>query len=267
MNNTQHALDEAISTLTLIATPRRPDGTYNRDRAACEALARETLAKIDRTMGTSPVEPQSVQTAVPASSAPASLAPSESVSTPVAAASEGAASVVASACTSPSVQSGNTFIVNSDGACKGNPGPAGWGISVQDANGTLLWGEGRFLCKQTNQIAELMGALEGLRRTPVGAKVTLISDSQYVLKGLNEWRHGWIRNGWKTFSKAPVKNKELWVALVEEADKRKVTVQWVRGHSGDPMNELCDHLANRAVAERSHVVASLADAQSFIANL
>jgi ribonuclease HI len=107
---------------------------------------------------------------------------------------------------------------------------------------------------QTNNVAELTAAVEGLVRTPEGAAVELITDSQYVQKGIVEWRHGWEKNNWITSGKEPVKNKELWQRLLALADKRRVSVTWVRGHSGHVLNERCDKLANKAVAERAVLV-------------
>jgi ribonuclease HI len=102
----------------------------------------------------------------------------------------------------------------------------------------------------TNQIAELTGALEGLRLTPGGAKVLLVSDSQYVLKGLSEWREGWERRGWRNAKGDPVANAELWRELFKLADARDVEVQWVKGHSGHPENERCDALVGLALSSR-----------------
>jgi len=207
------ALAETQSALELIATPQRPDGTYNRDRRACEQLARETLAKV-KTLMTPP--------------APAAAVAPESTGT-------------------------GPFVVSTDGACKGNPGPSAWGVIVID-NGAEAFAGGGYIGVQTNNIAELTAAIEGLKRVPEGAAVELITDSQYVEKGMTTWRFGWERNGWKTSTKEPVKNKEHWQQLLALADKRKVTLTWVRGHNGHPLNERCDALANKAVAERAELV-------------
>lgn len=106
-----------------------------------------------------------------------------------------------------------------------------------------------FLGRKTNQVAELTAAREALSRTPVGCAVTLVSDSQYVLKGISEWRKGWERRGWVNAKGEPVANQHLWQALFKEVDARKVAVKWVRGHSGDTYNEMCDQLANLAIDE------------------
>jgi ribonuclease HI len=99
----------------------------------------------------------------------------------------------------------------------------------------------------TNQIAEIRAAIEGLARTPEGAEVELVSDSQYVLKGLSEWRAGWERKGWRNSKGEPVANLELWKQLFALADKRKVLTRWVRGHNGDFHNEQADQLAVAAL--------------------
>lgn len=206
------ALAETESALELIAAPQRADGTYNRDRRACEELARETLAKVR-----------------------AMLAPPAPVTATAA------------------VTGSGPFVVATDGASKGNPGPAAWGVIVVGA-GVEKFAGGGYLGEQTNNYAEISAAIEGLARTPEGAHVELVSDSQHVLKGVSEWRAGWERNGWRTSAKEPVKNKELWQRLFALADKRVVTVKWVRGHNGHPLNERCDALANKAVAERAQLV-------------
>lgn len=210
--NMSAALLAAQAALELISAPVRPDGTYNRDRHACELLARGALDRMTELL--SPVKAPAV----------AQLG-----------------------------MGSGKFVVSADGACKGNPGPAGWGVVVLDGNEEKFAGGG-YIGVQTNNIAELSAAIEGLARVPEGAQVELISDSQLVLKGMTEWRAGWERNGWKTSAKEPVKNKEYWQKLFALADKRKVTVQWVRGHSGHPLNERCDALANKAVAERAELV-------------
>ena len=208
------ALLSAEAALELIAAPARADGTYNRDRRACEQLARDALAKIQALRNPKPV------------------------------AAEAAAAPVAG--TGP-------FVVSTDGASKGNPGPAAWGVIVID-NGVEKFAGGGYLGSQTNNVAEMTAAVEGLLRTPEGAMVELITDSQYVQKGITEWRYGWEKKGWITSTKEPVKNKELWQRLLALADKRKVSVTWVRGHSGHPLNERCDALANKAVAARAELV-------------
>jgi ribonuclease HI len=105
-----------------------------------------------------------------------------------------------------------------------------------------------FICLGTNQIAELTAAIEGLTLVPAGAAVELVSDSQYVLKGLTEWRAGWERKGYRNSKGDPVANLALWKRLFAAADQRRVSVRWVRGHNGDRCNEKADALAMWAVA-------------------
>lgn len=140
------------------------------------------------------------------------------------------------------------WVVYSDGACAKNPGPAGWG-AVVIAQGGEAQGFSGYLGHGTNQIAELSGAIEGLARVPEGASVELVSDSQYVLKGLTEWRRGWESRNFVNSKGDPVANLALWKRLYAVADKRKVATRWVRGHTGDRFNEMADALATTAVAD------------------
>ena len=133
-----------------------------------------------------------------------------------------------------------------DGGCQGNPGPCGWGAVVIAPAGAATENAG-FLGHGTNQIAELSAALHGLGMTPAGADVLLVSDSQYVLKGLTEWRQGWERKGFRNSKGETVANLALWKALYAVADQRRVKTQWVKGHTGHPHNERCDVLAGRAI--------------------
>ncbi|KVP17432.1 ribonuclease HI [Burkholderia ubonensis] len=146
------------------------------------------------------------------------------------------------------------FVVYTDGGARpSNPGPAGWGAVLLEA-GEVKFAAGGFIGVQTNQIAELVAAIEGLSRVPEGARVELVSDSQYTLKGLSEWRAGWERKGWVNSAGQPVANKEYWKRLFALADKRKVTTRWVKGHNGDPLNERCDALATKAIEARAALV-------------
>ena len=139
------------------------------------------------------------------------------------------------------------WIAYTDGACApSNPGPAGWGAVVIDPSGVELDYFG-FIGHGTNQIAELTAAIEGLALTPPAAIVELVSDSQYVLKGISEWRSGWERRGFKNSKGEIVANLALWKQLYAVVDARKVTTRWVRGHNGDPYNERADALANQAL--------------------
>lgn len=147
------------------------------------------------------------------------------------------------------------YVVYCDGAAAPtNPGPSSYGCVImpwlakedsKELSGYLGWG--------TNQTAELNAAIEGLKATPEGAQVLLVSDSQYVLKGLTEWRAGWLARGWRNANKKPVANKELWVELFKQYDSRKVTCQWVRGHTGVAGNERCDFLATQVLIDQGMI--------------
>ncbi len=137
-----------------------------------------------------------------------------------------------------------------DGACApSNPGPAAWGAVILPPQGQQHEEARGFIGHGTNQIAEITAAIEGLLRVPAGVVVELVSDSQYVLKGLSEWRAGWERKGWRNSKNEPVANLELWKKLFSIADERSVKVRWVRGHNGDVLNERADALANQALRE------------------
>ncbi|MGV8825509.1 ribonuclease HI [Methylibium sp. Pch-M] len=144
------------------------------------------------------------------------------------------------------------WIAYTDGACApSNPGPAAWGAVLIAPDGRTETDHFGFIGHGTNQIAELTAAIEGLTRVPAGALVELVSDSQYVLKGLSEWRAGWERKGYRNSKGEPVANLGLWKQLFALADARKVSTRWVRGHNGDPLNERADALANKALALKS----------------
>lgn len=147
----------------------------------------------------------------------------------------------------------------SDGACKGNPGPGGWGFILRDdASAKEMEGSGG-AGKTTNNRMELRAVIHGLEALKSPCKVRIVSDSQYVLKGLSEWLPGWKRKGWKTASKAPVKNADLWKMLDALAQTHKLDFHWVRGHQGHPENERCDVLACAAAenAVKNHLPADL----------
>lgn len=136
-----------------------------------------------------------------------------------------------------------------DGACKGNPGPGGWGALLRygDKEKELWGGE----ANTTNNRMELMAAIQGLKALTRSCEVTLTTDSKYVLQGLNEWLAGWKRNGWKNSQKQPVKNQDLWMQLDEQCQRHQIEWKWVRGHTGHPDNERADMLANRGASEIS----------------
>ncbi|GGD99146.1 ribonuclease H [Polymorphobacter glacialis] len=138
-------------------------------------------------------------------------------------------------------------VIATDGACKGNPGIGGWGALLRAANGTEKVLNGAE-AHTTNNRMELTGAIEALKALTVPAEVILSTDSNYVRDGITKWIFGWKRNGWKTADRKPVKNAELWQALLEATARHKVEWRWVKGHSGDPDNERADALANEAIA-------------------
>ena len=135
--------------------------------------------------------------------------------------------------------------IYTDGACKGNPGVGGWGALLVAGNKEkeLCGGEKA----TTNNRMELMAVIQALGALKRPCEITLHTDSQYVLKGITEWISGWKAKGWKTASKAPVKNVDLWQALDTAQSTHKIEWRWVRGHTGHPGNERADQLANRGV--------------------
>tara|TARA_R110000850_G_scaffold36032_35_gene95692 strand:- start:1990 stop:2424 length:435 start_codon:yes stop_codon:yes gene_type:complete len=136
-----------------------------------------------------------------------------------------------------------------DGACRGNPGPGGWGalLRFQGQEKELFGGER----DTTNNRMELTAAIEGLKALTEPCEVVLTTDSQYVRKGITEWMAGWKRKGWRTASKQPVKNVDLWQALDAENNRHKIDWRWVKGHSGHAENERADQLANRGIDQLS----------------
>lgn len=132
-----------------------------------------------------------------------------------------------------------------DGACRGNPGPGGWGVilSYRGKDKTLSG----FDPETTNNRMELTAAIEGLRALSRACEVDLKTDSKYVMQGIIEWIENWKLNGWKTAAKKPVKNADLWQLLDEQAKKHRITWSWVKGHAGIEGNEVADALANQAI--------------------
>ena len=131
-----------------------------------------------------------------------------------------------------------------DGACKGNPGKGGWGAVLRiGEHEKELSGSER---ETTNNRMELMAAIEALNALKQPCRVTLHTDSKYVLDGITRWVFGWLKNGWKTADRKPVKNGDLWIALVEAVRPHRVEWVWVKGHDGHPENERADKLASDA---------------------
>ncbi|HEX2667576.1 MAG TPA: ribonuclease HI [Gammaproteobacteria bacterium] len=135
--------------------------------------------------------------------------------------------------------------IYTDGACRGNPGPGGWGVLIRQAGGEreLSGAESA----TTNNRMELTAAIMALREAPAGSSVDIYTDSKYVLDGLNTWLPAWKQRGWKTADKKPVKNQDLWLALDEANARHSVRWHWVKGHSGHDGNDRVDRLANLAI--------------------
>jgi ribonuclease HI len=139
--------------------------------------------------------------------------------------------------------------IYTDGACKGNPGPGGWGVLLQsgEVRKELFGGE----LNTTNNRMEIMAVIEALSALKRPCHITLYLDSEYVRKGITEWIAGWKARGWRTAAKAPVKNVDLWQRLdaLVAGSGHRIDWRWVRGHAGDPGNERADALANRGVEQ------------------
>jgi len=143
----------------------------------------------------------------------------------------------------------DTVEIFTDGACRGNPGPGGWGAVLRygDKERQLFGGE----ALTTNNRMELTAVIRALEALKRRCRVQVTTDSQYVKKGITEWIQGWKRRGWRTASQAPVKNEDLWRRLDALVSGHQVSWAWVRGHSGHPENELADRLASRGIDELS----------------
>jgi Ribonuclease HI len=152
---------------------------------------------------------------------------------------------------SPHVVVGRHYVVTTDGACRNNPGPGGWGARLLSFEGGSLRGVKELsgaVPRATKNEMELTAAIEALRWLKNHSyPVTLVSDSQYVIKGMTEWMGGWQARGWRKADGKPVLNRELWEDLITVVGAREVTWEWVRGHSGHPDNERADQLANLAI--------------------
>ena len=143
------------------------------------------------------------------------------------------------------MEKNNNIKMYTDGACRGNPGIGGWGVFIQgDNDQSDLYG---FDLKTTNNKMELKAVIEGLKIINPKTNVTIITDSQYVKNGINQWIFNWKKNGWKTAAKKPVKNIDLWKELDDLVENHSVDWEWVKGHSGNPGNERADQLANKGI--------------------
>lgn len=140
-----------------------------------------------------------------------------------------------------------TVIIYTDGACRGNPGPGGWGVLIKyrEHSKEMYGGD----ASTTNNKMELTAAIEALKEIKEPCEIILYTDSKYVLQGIEEWIHNWKKRGWRGANKKPVKNIELWKELDELRDEHNIKWNWVKGHSGDPGNETADMLANRGIDE------------------
>jgi ribonuclease HI len=140
--------------------------------------------------------------------------------------------------------------IYTDGACSGNPGPGGWGalLRMQKADGS--WAEKELSGSEkatTNNRMELYAVIAGLTALTEACQIRLVSDSQYVLKGITEWMAGWQKKNWKNATGQPVKNQDLWQALLVQSKRHQIKWEWVRGHDGHPLNERVDELARAAI--------------------
>jgi ribonuclease HI len=144
-----------------------------------------------------------------------------------------------------------TVDIYTDGACRGNPGPGGWGVILRSGahEKELLGGE----AQTTNNRMELMAVIQGLLALRKPSRVRVYTDSQYVQKGISEWIHGWKRRGWRTADKKAVKNEDLWRRLDEAAAAHDVEWHWVKGHAGHPENERADALANQGIPQEARI--------------
>ena len=138
------------------------------------------------------------------------------------------------------------FKIYTDGACSGNPGPGGWGAVIfdNDNNQTNISGKEK---NTTNNRMEILAAIMALKKIKSNSQITIYTDSTYVKNGITEWMFNWKKNDWKTASKKPVKNKDLWIKLDKLCEKNKVSWKWVKGHGTNKYNNLADQLATSAI--------------------
>ena len=137
--------------------------------------------------------------------------------------------------------------IYTDGACRGNPGPGGWGVALYYGKHEKQLHGGEK--ETTNNRMELMAAIQGLATLKESCHVHLYTDSKYVMQGIETWMANWKKNNWRTAARKPVKNQDLWQQLDKETQRHEIRWSWVKGHSGDPGNELADSLANKGIDE------------------
>ena len=141
-------------------------------------------------------------------------------------------------------------VIHTDGACRGNPGPGGWGAVLEhDSRERELYG---YEPETTNNRMELMAIIRALETLKRPCKVRAITDSQYVMKGVTQWMPGWKKRGWRTAARKPVANRDLWERLDAALQRHEVEWEWVRGHTGQQGNERADQLANRGIDEAEY---------------
>ena len=140
-----------------------------------------------------------------------------------------------------------TVQIFTDGACKGNPGVGGWGVLIKSSN--FINELKGYEPLTTNNRMELIAVIEGIKSIEKNANIEITTDSKYVKNGINLWINNWKKNDWKTSSKKPVKNKELWLDLDKLVQNYNIEWKWVKGHSGHPGNERADQLANAAILD------------------
>jgi ribonuclease HI len=143
--------------------------------------------------------------------------------------------------------------IYTDGACRGNPGPGGWGVVLRyKGSEKRLHGGERATTNNRMELTAVIKSLQALKRN--NCEVHLYSDSRYVLNGISQWMADWKRRGWKTAAKKPVLNQDLWQVLDELSQQHTISWHWVKGHSGHPLNELADQLANQGIDELSGAI-------------
>ena len=138
------------------------------------------------------------------------------------------------------------YIIYTDGACSGNPGPGGWGAVIIDEENNQIELSGSEK-STTNNRMELLAPIKALKKIKKEANITIFTDSTYLKNGITEWIKKWETNGWKNANKKPIKNKDLWQELNKLTQKKDITWKWIKAHAGNPLNELADQLATKAI--------------------